>query len=158
MNELNLSGVSSPLPLRWIKGIEKNEIEVRICISGGNKQPDVISAFCKIFKPVESLESQRYRYTNAVPHILIGLNHFNLDVSTKIPEGTPQYLISVHTKLEWLIYGAATEENKPSKHFHICNCLMEDNKLKQLFKSFYAIENVGVSANGPLLTDKDKKL
>ena len=91
--------------------------------------------------------SQRYKhlrnlpvdsYTNAVPQILIELNHFNLGVSTKIHEGTPQEPIAVRTKLGSLIYGAATEENKRSNHFnfHIWNCSIEDNKLEQLVKIF----------------------
>ena len=88
----------------------------------------VISAFTakSLNLPAQSLYykmmSQLYKhlrnlpvdsYTNAVPQILIGLNHFNLGVSTKIHEGTSQEPpIAVQTKLRWLIYGSATKDNK----------------------------------------------
>lgn len=85
VNELNLSGVSTPWCLRWTGGVERNEKDskkVTICILGGNKQTVVISAFTvkSLNLPTQTLVyntmSQRYKhlqhlpvdsYTNAVP-------------------------------------------------------------------------------------------
>ncbi|XP_075157968.1 uncharacterized protein LOC142231235 [Haematobia irritans] len=126
-NELKLEGVPNPLCLRWTGGMgreEKSSMKIMIEISGENGRRVKLN-ICTVESlnlPAQSLDygklSQRYRhlrqlpiksYEDAVPKLLIGLNHFDLGVSNQIREGAQHEPVAVRTKLGWLIYGTMAE-------------------------------------------------
>lgn len=177
--ELKISGVSHPLCLRWtggMKRLEDSSQNLKISISGNNQNQYDLNVYTvnSLDLPVQSMDynliSEKYphlrqlpveTYTNAVPQLLIGLNHINLGVSRKIREGSPYEPIAAYTKLGWLIYGAS-EGNKnkgTSFNFHVCECLTNscEDALENLVKSFYSIESIGISVKDPLIAEDDKK-
>lgn len=176
-NQLELDGVLTPLCLRWTGGMERSEEsskKLKIFISGGNKKRAAleVSTVKSLNLPMQSLDykilSQRYRhlrklpiesYSDAVPQILIGLNHFDLGVSSRIREGSPHEPVAVCTKLGWLIYGTITSNNTASMHFnyHICDCSATADKLDELVRNFYSLDSVGICVKNPLVAESDKR-
>lgn len=175
--QLDVNGIHSPLCLRWTGGMERSEEnsqKLTIEISGGNQRRMNMNV-CTVKSlnlPIQSLDyqmlSQRYRhlrnlpvrsYSNAEPKLLIGLNHFDLGISSKIREGSPHEPVAVCTKLGWLVYGAVAENKDTRKHFNfsICDCSTSDENLEELVRSFYSLESVGISVKDPLIADNDKR-
>ncbi|XP_075157943.1 uncharacterized protein LOC142231210 [Haematobia irritans] len=177
-NELKLEGVPNPLCLRWTGGMgreEKSSMKIMIEISGENGRRVKLN-ICTVESlnlPAQSLDygklSQRYRhlrqlpiksYEDAVPKLLIGLNHFDLGVSIQIREGAQHEPVAVRTKLGWLIYGTMAEPENTSKHFlnfHVCDCVENDEHLDDLVRSFYSLESIGVCTKDPLIAENEMR-
>lgn len=177
VNQLDVEGISNPLCLRWTGGMERTENssqKVKIGISGGNGKRFNMNVFTvnSLNLPSQSLDyrvmAQNYRhlrnlpvksYSNAVPMLLIGLNHFDLGIHNKVREGSPYEPVAVRTQLGWLIYGTVAENKNSGKHFnyHICECSASDNDLDKLVRSYYALDSVGISIKDPLIAESEQR-
>lgn len=177
LDKLDVKGIYNPLCLRWTGGMERTEKssqKLNIGISGGNKKRLDATVFRvkSLNLPTQTLDykmmSDRYRhlrnlpvesYVDAVPMLLIGLNNFDLGISTKIREGSNHEPVAVCTKLGWLVYGTVAEHNLSSKqfNFHLCDCSTSDTQLEELVRSFYTLKSIGISAKDPLIADSEER-
>ncbi|XP_075157949.1 uncharacterized protein LOC142231217 [Haematobia irritans] len=177
LTQLDISGQSNPLCLKWTGGIdrcERNSQRVTITISGetGSRFTLNVATVRSINLPTQTLDydklARQYNhlrnlpiksYHNASPQILIGLNHFKLGMSTKMRLGKSFEPVAVRTQIGWMIYGPISDSTETSKHFnyHLCECNVDNRQLDELVKSFYEIDSLGISLKDPLLGKYDER-
>lgn len=177
INDLNLTGVTEPLCLRWTGNVERNEENSsRLCVTVAGPNQRKFAADVRTVKylslpkqTVDIKELARYfpylrnipieSYTNAAPRVLIGLNNSRLCVAKRIKEGKINEPVAISTRLGWLLYGSM--KGLPSVeyyHYHICDCSAEyDKKLDNLIKRFYCLETSGISNTAKILSKDDEK-
>lgn len=91
-------------------------------------------------------------FTNAVPQILIGLDHPNLGVPEQVVECNERELIAAKTRLGWVVYGRemhsyvgviqATEEEMGTRKF---------DEIHEMVQDFHTTENFGVRSTATTL-------
>lgn len=176
IDELNLSGTSEPLCLKWTGNVErKEEDSVRLCISVSGTNGKTFSVDVHTVKhlslPRQTIDSNRLfkeyshlrglpiqGYANAQPRLLIGLNNIRLCTPKQIREGKANEPIAVSTRLGWIIYGASNGQNSfQTNYYHVCECNDSyDDSLSNLVKRFYSLETAGISTT-PTTVSKDEE-
>ncbi|XP_062713903.1 uncharacterized protein LOC134290730 [Aedes albopictus] len=170
-DQLNLDGELQPLCLTWTAKVSRHEADSRLVnlkISGveGSKSFPLtgVSTVRQLELPVQSLRygelSQQFpylaglpvkSYEKAVPRILIGLDNIKLSLPLKTREGCPSGPVAARTRLGWTVFGSVGDSKMDSRSplLHICKSV-EDIKLHDLVKGYFAAENLAVSvACGP---------
>ncbi|XP_075162768.1 uncharacterized protein LOC142235399 [Haematobia irritans] len=165
LNQLGLKGEPEQLCLKWtsnVKRMENNSQRLNIRVRGGNSKEFVLEVRSveELLLPKQSLDyktiSSRFShlkgipvesYNNAVPKVLIGLDNINVLTSSKSKGGKSNEPIGIKTKLGWTIYGPCENVRAQHYNFHMCDCSERDNKLHEMVKDFYRIENIGVSCS-----------
>lgn len=118
-------GVTQPLHLSWYGDRTITEPSRRInlqisCVMEDATVHDIINARAVrgLYLPKHTINiadlDARYQaikslpvdtFTDAVPQILIGLDHPNLGVPEQVVECNPRELITTKTRLGWVVYG-----------------------------------------------------
>lgn len=108
--------------------------------------------------PVES-------YLNAVPRILIGIDHWKLGIPTETKEGKWREPVATKTRLGWAVHGFCSPNggegqidnpNHIHHSFHICDCSSNED-LHALVKDFFSMDNFGVKILETSLESKYEK-
>ncbi|XP_055923993.1 uncharacterized protein LOC129954238 [Eupeodes corollae] len=182
--ELGLDGEKNPLCLNWTSGIQRSEEDskvVNLQISGYKStkifpllQVRTIDSLELPFQTMDFDDIQkRFKYLQGIParsyhdiqpRILIGLDHCNLVNYQKIRESNVDEPVAVKTRLGWAVFGPH-RNNKNGKVIHIehiscfiCDCQVKiDERLNELVKEYFQIENIGSVQNKSLMNSNDKK-
>lgn len=166
-DQLGVEGEILPLCLTWTANVTRQEVGSRRVnlkvsgIEGGKCFPlSNVRTVGSLDLPVQTMcyddLSRRFphlqglpvkSYQNAVPRLLIGLDNLRLAVPLKRREGRPNEPVAAKTRLGWTVFGNTEESTNAttSPMFHICACA-EGNRLHDLMKGFFAVDNLGVSA------------
>lgn len=98
-------------------------------------------------------------FDDAMPKLLLGLNHAHLAVPRKVIERRDSPLIALKTRLGWLIYGASEYGmGVASLNYRVCHMSTpEDQEIKEKLQEFFEIESFGVKPAPPQLSKKDAR-
>ncbi|XP_062557575.1 uncharacterized protein LOC134222446 [Armigeres subalbatus] len=160
---LGVNGTIQSLCLRWTGNTSRVEEEskvINISVGGtGSPKRFKLSNVCTVanlnlpsqtfqleeaVKHFDHLKQLPIRsYKNAVPKLLIGLEHLKLAVPLKMKEGSGEGPIAVKTRLGWCVYGRQQPRVESGFNFHICECT-SNKQLHEAIKQFYDIEEVGL--------------
>ncbi|XP_058977874.1 uncharacterized protein LOC131802204 [Musca domestica] len=160
VNQLDVEGISNPLCLRWTGGGNGKRFNMNVFTVNSLNLPSQSLDYRVMAQNYRHLRNLPVKsYSNAVPMLLIGLNHFDLGIHNKVREGSPYEPVAVRTQLGWLIYGTVAENKNSGKHFnyHICECSASDNDLDKLVRSYYALDSVGISIKDPLIAESEQR-
>lgn len=175
-NELNLQGPHKPLCLKWtgeIRRYEKASRKVDLGISGSGTAVHPLKGIHTVAElklPTQTLLidelKQKYphlrdipieSYRNAVPRVLLGLDHTSLGNTLKCREGAWRDPIAVKTRLGWTVYGNSSG-NETGNHYmnhhsvQACKCNCEiDNDLHREMKAYFSLDSLGIT-NPPMRT------
>ncbi|XP_062542436.1 uncharacterized protein LOC134210403 [Armigeres subalbatus] len=177
-DQLNLGGELQPLCLTWTAKVSRHEKDSRMVslkISGPENIKSLsltgVSTVRQLDLPVQSLKygelSQHFpylaglpvkSYQNAVPKILIGLDNIKLSLPLKTREGWPSGPVAAKTRLGWTVFGSIGNSKKISTSpvLHICRSV-QDEKLHDLVKGYFAVENLAVSVTGGPEAEDDRR-
>ncbi|XP_055590680.1 uncharacterized protein LOC129742764 [Uranotaenia lowii] len=162
-DKLGLQGRKKPLCITWTSQVtrtEQNSRRVSFEISALGKpkrfRMSNVSTIESLDLPVQSLPisdlQKRYPhfrgvpvvgYQNAVPEILIGVDHLRLVVPLKVREGSKGEPTIVKTRLGWNVYGGQRNSMPFALNFHQCECNCDVN-LEDSIKKYFAVEETGV--------------
>lgn len=96
-------------------------------------------------------------YTNAVPRILIGGDHYSLTVPLEVREGELHDPVATRTRLGWVVSGpmntAYATHTMTSINYHDC-MKTDEPDLHDLVNGFFSIENFGVRQNEMILESR----
>ncbi|XP_070139042.1 uncharacterized protein [Drosophila bipectinata] len=162
--ELGVQGVRRQLNIQWFGGMAAREPSnvVRLQISeAGNSSRHVLRnvyAVPKLSLPMQSLHRRDVRsvnkyarlpmkpYENAVPKLLIGLDHGHLGLPLRTRRFAREGPYAAATALGWVVFGPVEgRRDTPSPH----PCLLAtslDNNVERIVEDYFEIENFGVKA------------
>lgn len=164
-NLLDLSGPESNINMQWFgnQSTKQTSRKVSIGIKGTSPQDqrytlDNVQTVRNIQLPTQTVQlsslHSRYHhmrrlpiagYENAVPKILIGLDHHHLGVPLSTCSRSERGHTAVKTKLGWVVFGR--DDNNVQTGSHILHC-DTDTRLELLectVKQFFESENMGVT-------------
>ncbi|XP_053687000.1 uncharacterized protein LOC128736541 [Sabethes cyaneus] len=176
-DQLRVSGTVQPLCLRWTGNtsrVEANSKVVTITIKGAGSQRRFQMLNVRTV-PSLNLPSQTFQreiaaeqfghlkqlplqsYKNAVPKLLIGVEHLHLAVPLKVREGNGKGPIAVKTRLGWCVYGRQQPGERSLCNLHVCECNY-DRELHDAVKRFYDLEETGTGSAALLTRDERRAL
>lgn len=161
---LGLEGEQKGLCLKWTSNVTRDEansrqINMEITGAGGGRRFPLMNVrtvgrlelplqtldYVQLAKQFPHLQNLPIRsYKNASPRLLIGLSNLQLAIPLKCREGRGNEPMATKTRLGWTIFGNMAESNV-SHSFHICECT-PDERLHNLVKEFFAVENLGITS------------
>lgn len=176
--ELGLEGTPESLCLKWTADMVREESKSRrvsLKISGRENdrqfQLSDVRTVSKLNLPVQTickadlaLKHTHLRdvpfldFKNAVPGILIGIDHWKLSMPTEIREASASEPAATKTKLGWVVHGHHNHQNASNIHqnFHVCQC-NPDAELHDRVNTFFSLENFGVRAPEQALESSEVK-
>ncbi|XP_055605500.1 uncharacterized protein LOC129753678 [Uranotaenia lowii] len=100
-------------------------------------------------------------YRDAVPRILIGLDHAHLGNAFKTREGRFNQPIAVKSRLGWIVFGNCAETEPASFFVNMhsiprCEC-NDDDSLQKLVKNYFSLDSIGISHSSRLMSTNDQK-
>ncbi|XP_055615070.1 uncharacterized protein LOC129761373 [Toxorhynchites rutilus septentrionalis] len=165
--DLELSGESKPLCLRWTGGthrFEEKSRKVDVGISGSKGErfdlTDVrtvdalelplqslnVDELKAKYKHLEWIQVESYNLVR--PRILIGLKHANVSLVRRCREGKLGEPIAVKTHLGWTIFGGCSSQGSATDGkytYHICACnLQSDDRIHQEVKQYFGLDSLGI--------------
>ncbi|XP_055587346.1 uncharacterized protein LOC129739839 [Uranotaenia lowii] len=175
-DKLGLRGRKQPLCLTWtaqVSRTEQNSRRVSFEISGlGKPKRFRMTNVCTVDSlglPVQSLPisdlQERYQYLrgipvsgyqNAVPQILIGVDHLRLVVPLRVRERGQQEPTAVKTRLGWNIYGGQGNSKLFALNLHLCKFSCSTN-FQNSIEGYSAIEEAKAEVKPTLhhVSDQD---
>ncbi|XP_065085825.1 uncharacterized protein LOC135707839 [Ochlerotatus camptorhynchus] len=179
-DELNLSGTSSPLCLRWTGGTqrhEKNSRIVKLHIAARHHearkfQLDDVRTVNELMLPQQTLDFNELvrlyphleglpveSHHDARPRILIGMKHAQLGLTLNSREGELGQPIAMKTRLGWTICGGLCSGETPNMFhytFHVRSCSDEsDEGLHLAMKEYFSLDSLGVMKPDKLLQSSE---
>ncbi|XP_055633341.1 uncharacterized protein LOC129773720 [Toxorhynchites rutilus septentrionalis] len=176
--DLELSGESKPLCLKWTGGthrFEEKSRKVDVGISGSKEErfdlTDVrtvdalelpvqslnVDELKKKYKHLEGIQVESYNL--ARPRILIGLKHANVSLVRRCREGKLGEPIAVKTHLGWTIFGGCSSQGSAADGkytYHICACnLQSDDRIHQEVKQYFSLDSLGIVSPVSSLMSRD---
>ncbi|XP_058456720.1 uncharacterized protein LOC131434090 [Malaya genurostris] len=168
--ELNIVGPEEPLCLSWTGDIsreEKGSQRVSVTISGvGLKSKFQLSNVRTVQKLMLQSQSFHYdelkriyphleglplsSYSDAVPRMIIGIEHAQMITTLKVREGRSTDPIAAKTRLGWCVY---VGQSILSLHMH--SQANDYRELHELMKQYYSIEEAAVAT--PLESEEDRR-
>ncbi|XP_058840859.1 uncharacterized protein LOC131696330 [Topomyia yanbarensis] len=163
-SKLGLDGTEALLCLQWTSNVTRNEYsskKVQLTIrSADNKSEYVLQDVRTVDNlglPKQNLDykkiSQRFAflrglpiqsYADAVPGILIGVDHARLMLPLSKRDRRDTEPIAIKTCLGWTVFGGRCESDGPERLMvHACSC-SADRELNDLVKDYFAMEDIGI--------------
>ncbi|XP_058449200.1 uncharacterized protein LOC131429170 [Malaya genurostris] len=173
--ELNIVGPEEPLCLSWTGDIsreEKGSQRVSVTISGvGLKSKFQLSNVRTVQKLMLQSQSFHYdelkriyphleglplsSYSDAVPRMIIGIEHAQMITTLKVREGRSTDPIAAKTRLGWCVYGKQSDGCDAVTQLHMHSQANEYRELHELMKQYYSIEEAAVAT--PLESEEDRR-
>lgn len=165
---LQLDGPTTDLDIKWFGRHSTSEKSQKLSlkISGANdgdtKYEVNVQTVQNLSLPIQTVDSKTLKaiyphlktapfedYENAVPTMLIGLDHHHLTLPLKIVADHEQYgVVVTQTRLGWVVHGSEdrlTEQPVPPIVLHATSCDNDqDNELHNLVQAFFTTEDFGV--------------
>lgn len=165
--DLQITGPAESLWLGWTSNIsreEKGSQRVAVKISGTGlknqfqlnnvrtvqklqlqEQTFQYEELQKIYPHLRGLPLRSY--VDAVPRIIIGIEHAQLLTTLKVREGRSNEPIAVKTRLGWCVYGKQAGESVAVErlHVHTQEQLIENRELHDLMRQYFAVEEAAVA-------------
>lgn len=164
--ELGVEGPTDSLFLTWTGNVsreEKQSQRVSIVVSGRGLKNQFklnnVRTVQRLKLPSQNLQYERLiqayphlkglpiqSYSNAVPGMIVGVEHARLLSTLKIREGRETDPIAAKTRLGWCVFGkqAGGEDSVQQLSFH--GELRDENRhLHELMKQFFGIEEASVT-------------
>lgn len=160
--ELGLEGPHELLHLKWTGKTSRTEKSqrVEVKISGQNSNNDVF--ILRNVRTVDDLNlprqscnvndiKQQYPYlqnidiqgyTDIIPEILIGINHWQLGIPLQTREGRWNQPVATLTRLGWIVFGGSTHESSRIASLNVHE--LSDNSLNDIVKEFISMDQQGV--------------
>ncbi|XP_058449050.1 uncharacterized protein LOC131429011 [Malaya genurostris] len=174
--QIGAVGIKNPLCLVWTANVtrrEENSMQITLNISGTRSQKQFrlndVQTVRELSLPKQTIDfkslASRYQhlrglpiasYDDAVPRLLIGVNNVNLTVPLRVKEGQFREPIAVKTRLGWCVYGGETRNRVSTLNYHACNCT-GDQKIHDIVKNHFELEEIGTRAATQLISDEDKR-
>ncbi|XP_062547153.1 uncharacterized protein LOC134212888 [Armigeres subalbatus] len=173
--ELDISGPEESLWLSWTGNIsreEKGSQRISVAISGtGLKSQYQLSNVRTVQKLM--LQSQSFQfselqklyphlrglplrsYADAVPRIIIGIEHAQLLATLKMREGRANEPIAAKTRLGWCVYGKQANDTSAVTRLHVHSEKIGNRELHELMKQYFNIEETAIAI--PLESEDDKR-
>ncbi|XP_044573583.1 uncharacterized protein LOC123257723 [Drosophila ananassae] len=170
--ELGVQGVRRQLNVQWFGGTATREPinVVRLQISRAGKSSRHVLrnvyAISNLSLPMQSLHRRDVRsvnkdallpmkpYVNAVPKLLIGLDHGHLGLPLKTRRFASEGPYAAATELGWVVFGPVEgRRDTPSPRSCLLATSLDDN-VERIVEDYFEIENFGVKA-APAATASD---
>ncbi|XP_062710849.1 uncharacterized protein LOC134288933 [Aedes albopictus] len=173
--ELDVSGPEEPFWLGWTGNIsreEKGYQRVSVAISGaglksqfrlnnvrtvqslklqGQSLPYI--ELQKMYPHLRGLPLQSY--TDAVPRIIIGIEHAQMLTTLKVREGGANDPIAAKTRLGWCVYGKQVDGGCAVSRLHVHSDEIGNQELHEQMKQYFNIEQAAVAT--PLESEEDRR-
>ncbi|XP_044573279.1 uncharacterized protein LOC123257599 [Drosophila ananassae] len=162
--ELGVQGVRRQLNVQWFGGRATREPTnvVRLEISGAGKSSRHVLrnvyAISNLSLPMQSLHRRDVRsvnkdarlpmkpYVNAVPKLLIGVDHGHLGLPLKTRRFASEGPYAAATELGWVVFGPVEgRRDTPSPRSCLLATSLDDN-VERIVEDYFEIENFGVKA------------
>ncbi|XP_055589815.1 uncharacterized protein LOC129741996 [Uranotaenia lowii] len=178
--QLQLEGARKAFCLKWTgdtRRYEENSRVVNLCISGAGGALHALNGVRTVHElnlPHQSLVVEeltvRYPYLkglpiqsyhDAVPRILIGLDHAHLGNTLKLREGSVNQPIAAKSRLGWLVFGSCVERRPASVYANVhylpqCECI-DDAELHKAMKNYFSLDSMGVVQREAMLSTDDQR-
>lgn len=176
--ELGLDGTPERLCLKWTADVFREEEESRrVSLKISSREKDHayplldVRTVKNLNLPVQTISKAELTlkhphlrdvpfldFENAVPRILIGIDHWKLSIPSEVREGTWDEPAATKTRLGWIVHGQrqTRQSSNVHQHLHVCNCY-PDAVLHDQVKAFFSLENFGVRAPEMALESSDMK-
>ncbi|XP_062710822.1 uncharacterized protein LOC134288907 [Aedes albopictus] len=173
--ELDIVGPEESLWLSWTGNIsreEKGSQRISVAISGtGLKSQYQLSNVRTVQKL--KLQGQSFQYTElqtiyphlrglplhsyseAVPRIIIGIEHARMLTTLKVREGRANEPVAAKTRLGWCVYGKQVDGSDAVTRLHVHLEEHGNRELHELMKQYFSIEEAAVAT--PLESEEDKR-
>ncbi|XP_058828395.1 uncharacterized protein LOC131688239 [Topomyia yanbarensis] len=133
--EISGSGLRSQFKLNNVRTVQKLNLQ------GQSFQYDELQ---KLYPHLRGLPLRSY--VNAVPRIIIGIEHAQLLTSLKVREGRTNEPVAMKTRLGWCVYGKQAGDSAAVEQLHVhTEEQMGNRELHELMKQYFKIEEAVVS-------------
>ncbi|XP_062714812.1 uncharacterized protein LOC109426713 [Aedes albopictus] len=176
--DLDIAGPAESLWLGWTGNISREEkgsqrLSVKISGDGMKNQYKLSNVrtvqrlqlqgqtfhYEELMKMYPHLRGLSLRsYVNAVPRIIIGIEHAQLLTALKVREGKSNDPVAVKTRLGWCVYGKQTSGGSSAierVHLHTEEQQIGNRELHDLMKQYFAIEEAAVAT--PIESAEDSR-
>ncbi|XP_062714134.1 uncharacterized protein LOC134290921 [Aedes albopictus] len=173
--ELDVSGPEEPFWLGWTGNIsreEKGSQRISVAISGTGlkslfrlnnvrtvqslKLQSQSLPYLELQKMYPHLRGLPLRsYTDAVPRIIIGIEHAQMLTTLKVREGGANDPIAAKTRLGWCVYGKQVDGGCTVSRLNSHSDEIGNRELHEQMKQYFNIEQAAVAT--PLESEEDKR-
>ncbi|XP_041673559.1 uncharacterized protein LOC121529706 [Drosophila eugracilis] len=172
IRSLNLKGESRQLNVQWFGGKSAKEhtkvVSLQISAAGKPKRHGLKNVYgvANLNLPMQSLRQEDVQavkantrlpvmpYNNAMPRILIGLDHAHLGVPYRTKSYGSGGPFAAETALGWVVYGPVN--GKPSSPL-LSSCLLavpQDDLLEKMVSDYFETENFGAKPVQPVAASR----
>ncbi|XP_058456808.1 uncharacterized protein LOC131434170 [Malaya genurostris] len=171
---LGIKGPTDGFCLSWTGNITREEKEsqrISVVIHGNGKKFKLhnVRTVQNLHLPAQTLDYEELSYTfphlkglpiqsytNAVPGVIIGIEHIRLLTALRTREGNNNEPVATKTRLGWCIFGKSSQNSNVMEQLNVhIDDGMSNRDLHQWMKQFFAVEESSVTVKPE--ADEDKR-
>ncbi|XP_062703709.1 uncharacterized protein LOC134286152 [Aedes albopictus] len=114
-----------------------------------------VEASTQHIKPGYAGRDKQKFYTDAVPRMIIGIEHAQMLTTLKVREGGANDPVAAKTRLGWCVYGKQDNGGTAVSRLHVHSDKIGNRELHEQMKQYFDIEQAAVAT--PLESEEDRR-